>query len=93
MNALILILWPVSCVASILAGAWLYHSIRILSVRPMYKAYQPQEAKQVEKRLALKADAEARKMQQAYLDGLQLTRDDYLREAGGVPMSGDGKVK
>ena len=88
-HILILVLWPVSCVLAFLLGALAYHGVRMLAARPIYKATSALDAGVDERKLKKLADKQAADLAQAYLKGLQLTRDEYN---GGVQVDPRGVV-
>lgn len=75
--------WTASVVAAYFGGALSYHWVRMLASRaPMYKVRYPDQAKMKEKAVTMAADKYARDLQTAHMNGLQLTREDYVGELG-----------
>lgn len=73
-GAVIVVLWPVSCAASVLVGAVLYHAIRMLQAKSsVYKQVVPQGVQQRlwQKQMKTLADREAAGLQGAYINGLK----------------------
>ncbi len=86
MNAWVLVLWPLSCVICLVAGAAFYHGVRILSSRPVYRINPEVQRKALERQKQNKDDVLAKGAQYAYLSGLHLTGDEYR-------LSPEGKAK
>ena len=88
MSVLVLVLWPVSCVLAFLLGALCYHGVRILAVRPIYKASAPMDAGMNERKMKVIADKAAAAQAVVYLQGIHLTQDEY----NGVKVDPRGRV-
>ena len=73
-GACIVVLWPISCAASVVVGAILYHAIRMLQAKSsVYKQVVPQGVQQRlwQKQMKTLADREAAGLQGAYINGLK----------------------